>query len=104
MTTEIFEQLKQYEPQFTTIKQSNFCRIPGRRSLEELNDIYIKVFNSQSKLLNGCSACIMDGLRRLAKEYFNEVQKRTEPEVVSDSLSGTKKKRKNNKSQNNTQK
>ena len=78
-------------------------------NLQQLNKVIFVEFLgeevwSQSKLLNGCSACIMDGLRRLAKEYFNEVQKRTEPEVVSDSLSGTKKKRKNNKSQNNTQK
>lgn len=104
MNEEIFNILKKYEPQFTTIRQSNFCRIPGRRALEELNDAYIQLFNSQSRLLNGCSNCIMDGLRRLANEYFNEVQRQSEPKPVSNSESTVKKTRKNNKSQNKTQK
>lgn len=104
MTEEIFNILKEYDKQFTTIQQSNYCRIPGRRALEELNDAYMKLFNSQSRLLNGCSSCIMDGLRKLSVEYFKEVQNRTEPKVVTNSLSDTKRKRKNNKSQNSTQK
>jgi hypothetical protein len=103
MTDELFEILKQYDFQFRTIRDSNFCRIPGRRALEELNDAYNQLFNSQSKLLNGCSNCIMDGLRRLSEKYFEEVQKRTEPKTVTNCKSDNKKTRKNNKSQINTQ-
>lgn len=102
MTEEIFEILKKYDSQFNQIKSCNFCRIPGRNALQELNDVYMKLFNTSSKLLNGCSACIYEGLRKLSTEYFNEVSNRTEPKTVSASLSDKKKTRKINKSQNST--
>ena len=103
MDKETFEILQKYDKQFNNIKDSNYCRIPGRTALQELNDVYMKLFQSQSRLLNGCSACVFDGLRRLSVEYFNEISRQSEPKTVSDSESATKRKRKNNKSQIDTQ-
>lgn len=99
MTQEIFEILKKYDSQFNQIKSCNFCRIPGRNALQELNDVYMKLFNTSSKLLNGCSNCIYEGLRRLSIEYFNAVEVQSEPNDVSALLSDNKETENNNKSQ-----
>lgn len=104
MTQEIFEILQKYDKQFRTIRDSQFCRIPSRTALEELNDCYRTIFGHSSKLLNGCSSCIFEGLRHLSQEYFKEVQRQSEPKVVTDSVSEIKTKKKNNRSQKNTQK
>lgn len=92
MKNETFEILKEYELQFKQIKESNFCRLPGTPTLKILDECYREIFGKVSKLLNGCSSCIFSSLRDLSREYWKEVDRRTELENVT-SEESTKKKR-----------
>lgn len=88
MDKEIFDILKEYDVQFTSLKNSNFCRLPGSPTLKILDECYRKIFGRASKLLNGCGSCIMQSLRELSVEYFKEldrVQSETEPKPVTNS-------------------
>lgn len=91
MDNDTFKIMQKYDKQFREITDSNFCRLPGSPSLNELDGCYRNIFNKKSKLLNGCSNCIYACLKELARVYMNEVQTRTEPNSATNSKSTKKK-------------
>lgn len=91
MDDKVFETLQKYDKQFRQIKDSNYCRLPGSPSLKILDECYKQIFGRNSKLLNGCSSCIYGCLKELSVVYFNEVDNRTEPKDVTNSVTTKKK-------------
>ena len=86
MDKETFEILQQYDAQMRSLKETNFCRLPGSPTLKVLDECYRKIFNKGSKLLNGCSNCIYHSLKELSNayyEYLDKVEAETEPNTVT---------------------
>lgn len=70
MTNEQYTILKKYEAHLKSA-QEGWMRGLGTAELKELDALYKELLpNKQSKLLNGCSRCILHSLQDLAKEFF----------------------------------
>lgn len=78
ITKEQHDRLSKYNQQLDTAYHLNYLRNLGREAVNELDIIYQEIFNQPSKLKSGCSACVMQETKRLAKEYFSYVE--PEPE------------------------
>lgn len=81
MTHEQYTILQQYEETLSKA-QNGYCRALSSQSLKKLNEVYIELFGEESRLLSGCSACVLKGLKKLAKAYFeNPVEEKKEEQV-----------------------
>lgn len=67
--------LKEYEPQMTTAKNSNYVRALGSQSREKLAVVYKEIFNRESGFPSGCGSCILKNLKELAEVYFEFQEK-----------------------------
>ena len=74
ITKEQHDRLAKYHQQLDTAYHLNYLRNLGREAVNELDIIYQEIFNQPSKLKSGCSACVMQETKRLAKEYFSYVE------------------------------
>lgn len=75
---EIFEQLKPYKLHLGTAYKANYYRGILGNEIKELDKLYQKMFNQPSKLINGCSHCILNDLKRIGEEYFKFEAKQEE--------------------------
>ncbi|MBP5421430.1 MAG: hypothetical protein J6Y78_03200 [Paludibacteraceae bacterium] len=91
ITKEQHDRLSKYNQQLDTAYHLNYLRNLGREAVNELDIIYQEIFNQPSKLKSGCSACVMQETKRLAKEYFSYVE--PEPEEPQDTDNKPKKTR-----------
>lgn len=80
ITKEQHDRLSKYNQQLDTAYHLNYLRNLGREAVNELDIIYQEIFNQPSKLKSGCSACVMQETKRLAKEYFSYVPPKQEEE------------------------
>lgn len=108
MTDKDYEILMKYEEQLMSAYNSNFTRMMGSTSRKELDGVYRSITGRGSRLIYGCSSCIINELKVLATylidEKKNKVQNELEPENVTVSKSITKTTKKNNKATNKVKK
>lgn len=80
MTQEQYEKLKKYEQQLTTAYKLDYLRNLGQVAVNDLDLVYQELFGHTSKLKSGCPACVMQEVKKLAKEYFSYVPPKQEEE------------------------
>lgn len=93
MTQEQYEQLKKYEQQLTTAYKLDYLRNLGQVAVNDLDLIYQGLFGHASKLKSGCPACVMQEVKKLAKEYFSYVPPKQEEEETDNKEEEPKKKK-----------
>lgn len=72
LTTEDFNSIKEYEQYFSHAINEGYFRIINRGLLKVYAEIYKRVFNKDSKILNGCSLCVLNNIKELAAVYFQD--------------------------------
>ena len=72
LTEEQYNKIQEYEKDFHHALYENYFRIINRKLLVDYAAIYKSVFNRDSKILNGCSRCILADIKQLAKVYFDD--------------------------------
>lgn len=70
MTQEIFERLKPYEEKLYTAYYCQFVRLTEPNAKKELAKIYKEYTGEEGNIMNGCTRCVLNGIRLLAKPYF----------------------------------
>ena len=93
MTQEQYEQLKKYEQQLTTAYKLDYLRNLGQTAVNDLDLIYQELFGHASKLKSGCPACVMQEVKKLAKEYFEFVPPKQEEEETEEQTDNKKRKK-----------
>lgn len=69
-TKEQFETLQKYEGQLYNALNLNYARVGEPNMIDDLNRISKEVSNIE--IIGGCSHCLMNHLKRLAKPYFEQ--------------------------------
>ena len=72
LTIEDYNKIAEYEKEFSHAINEGYFRIVNRNLLVDYSAIYKRVFNRDSKILNGCSRCILQDIKMLANIYFND--------------------------------
>lgn len=72
LTQEQFDYIAQSEIEFVKAVKENYFRVVNRNMLAEYAKIYKSVFGKDSKILNGCSRCVLTDIKQLAKVYFDD--------------------------------
>ena len=81
MTIEDYNILKKYELHLHSA-QSDFMRGLSSKDLKELDEVYNRILpNKKSKLLGGCSRCILHSLQDIAEVYFNYKPEPEQPKI-----------------------
>lgn len=93
-TKEQFETLQKYEGQLYNALNLNYARVGEPNMIADLNRVSKEVSNIE--IIGGCSHCLMNHLKRLAKPYF-EQKKLMEEEAKKE----VKKENKNTNTKNN---
>ena len=101
MTQEQHDRLDKYEKSLYTAYYLDYLRNLGQTAVKDLDIIYEELFNEKSQLKGGCPYCVLQGVKRIAREYYGfQVQKEPEPENVNGSKSTRKRTTKKNKDTN----
>lgn len=93
---EQYEALKPYEDNLFSSYNAGYCRNLGQQKVNVLDGLYVEIFGKPSQLRSGCSYCVLDSMKQLAKEFYayeSQVGKEPEPENVTNSISNNKPKR-----------
>lgn len=69
-TKEQFETLQKYEGQLYNALNLNYARVGEPNMIADLNRVSKEVSNIE--IIGGCSHCLMNHLKRLAKPYFEQ--------------------------------
>lgn len=72
LSLEDYNKINEYENEFSHALNEGYFRIVNRNLLVEYAAIYKRVFNRDSKILNGCSRCVLQDIKLLAKTYFDD--------------------------------
>lgn len=72
LNTEDYNFINQYEKEFGHAVNESYFRIVNRSILRECAEIYKRVFNKDSKILNGCNRCVLADIKTLATIYFKD--------------------------------
>lgn len=106
MTQEQYIRLQQFENHLFTAFKCNYVRMLDRNTAGNLAEVYEQLYNQKSRILNGCGHCVLQDLKRMGEDYFkykDELEKnkqlevKDEPEIVINTESEDKPKRRNNK-------
>ena len=107
LTEEQYNLIAEYEKDFRHAINDGYFRIVNRKLLTDYAAIYKSVFKKDSKILNGCSRCVLADIKTLAKVYFDDKAEKEaqidliEPECATTTTTKTKsattKKNKKNK-------
>lgn len=102
LNIEDYNLIAEYEADFGHAVNEGYFRIVNRNLLKNYADIYKRVFNRDSKILNGCSRCILQDIKSLATIYFQD-KKEMENEAKKEAVETPKEEKpkttqKNNKS------
>ena len=76
---EQYKYLEQLEESLGHAVNDNYFRVVNRQMLAELAKIYVDVFGGTTKILNGCSKCILTDIKRLGKAYFEDKKVKNKP-------------------------
>jgi len=79
---EQYKYLEQLEESLGHAVNDNYFRVVNRQMLSELAKIYVDVFGGTTKILNGCSKCILADIKRLGKAYFEDKKAKNKPKKV----------------------
>lgn len=97
MTNEIFEKLTPYRENLYTSTYGDYVRLMSIKDKEILGQIYKEHFNKDSKMLNGCTRCLLSNLKELGKDYFQkeeELNKKDKKDIEDGNAGKTKQNRK----------
>lgn len=72
LTEEQYNLIAEYEKDFSHAINDGYFRIVNRKLLTDYAAIYKSVFKKDSKILNGCSRCVLADIKTLAKVYFDD--------------------------------
>lgn len=108
LTLEDYNLIAEYEADFSHAANEGYFRIVNRNLLKNYAEIYKRTFNRDSKILNGCSRCILQDIKQLATIYFQDkkeltkaineiVEQPVEEKPVEETPKKTKKTTKNKK-------
>lgn len=96
ITKEQYEKLKPYEDNLNTSFHADYCRNLGQNKVKVLDEIYRDIFGKASQLKSGCSFCVLESMKELAREYYHyvpQVQNEPKPKKVTNSVSDNKPKK-----------
>lgn len=96
LNLEDYKKISEYEKDFSHSINEGYFRIVNRSLLKDYADIYKRTFNRDSKILNGCSRCILQDIKQLAKAYFDD-KKEMENNTADETVEETPKKARKNK-------
>lgn len=71
-----YEYLQTMDDSLGHAVNDNYFRVVNRKMLAELAQIYVDAFGGTTKILNGCSKCILADIKRLGKAYFEDKKAR----------------------------
>ena len=71
-TQEDYEYMGKFEYHLNTAINNNYCRIDSKVTLKAFADIYKRTLNKDSKLVTGCSHCVLKDIKTLANLYFSD--------------------------------
>lgn len=99
MTQEQYIRLQQFENHLFTAYKCNYVRMLDRNTAGNLAEVYEQLYNQKSRILNGCGHCVLTDLKRMGEDYFKykQLELQDEPEIVINTESEGKPKRRNNK-------
>ena len=81
MENTLFETLTKYADELNRAVYCGYARNMTTNNRMELAAVYKALFNQEpNDLLNGCSACLFNALKRLGNAYFQEREKREKME------------------------
>lgn len=66
-----YEELVNYQEILGKAYYENYTRSMSENQKHKLDLLYQDVFNSPSKIKNGCGRCQLDSLRKLGEAFFN---------------------------------
>lgn len=72
LSIEDYNKIAEYDKDFSHAINENYFRIVNRNLLKNYAEIYKRVFNRDSKILNGCNRCVLQDIKLLAKVYFDD--------------------------------
>lgn len=78
LSIEDYNKIAEYDKDFSHAINENYFRIVNRNLLKDYAEIYKRMFNRDSKILNGCSRCILQDIKALAKVYFDDKKEMTD--------------------------
>lgn len=67
---EIYSQLAEYEDVFYTAVNCDFVRMGGYERKKTISDLYSRVFNKKSGIMDGCGRCLLNDTKRLGEVYY----------------------------------
>lgn len=77
LSIEDYNKIAEYDKDFSHALNENYFRIVNRNLLKDYAEIYKRVFNRDSKILNGCNRCVLQDIKLLAKVYFDDKKEMT---------------------------
>lgn len=86
LTIEDYNKIAEYEKEFSHAINEGYFRIVNRNLLVEYAAIYKRVFNRDSKILNGCSRCILADIKRLATVYFKDKEEKNSIKSIEEPI------------------
>lgn len=94
LNIEDYNFIAEYETEFGHAVNDNYFRIVNRNLLRVCADIYKRVFNRDSKILNGCNRCVLQDIKALATVYFQDKEEMTKAinEIVDENAENEPKK------------
>lgn len=70
MTKEIYDRLKEFEPQLTSAIKTSYARF-GDKGFDVIADIYFELYAVKlTKSERTCGMCKLRALKKIAKDYF----------------------------------
>lgn len=72
LTQEEYNKLQEIDSELGHAINDSYFRVVNRKMLQDYAAIYKRVFGRDSKILNGCSRCILNNIKELAKVYFED--------------------------------
>lgn len=94
LNIEDYNFIAEYETEFGHAVNDSYFRIVNRNLLRVCADIYKRVFNRDSKILNGCNRCVLQDIKALATVYFQDKAEMTKAinEIVDENAENEPKK------------
>lgn len=72
LTKEQIKTLSQWEQNFHTAIEADWCRHPGRAGLRTIYDIYTQATGDTRRFNDNCSGCIVSLVRDCGRLYYQE--------------------------------
>lgn len=74
---DIFRDMEEFKDNFFVSIHNNFVRFNNIAQKERLAAVYERVFGRKSGILNGCSRCLLNDTKALARVYYDYEAKKS---------------------------